>query len=308
MKIFMTGGTGFVGRYFAERFVRMDHEVTLVTRSAAGNKRLPGGIAVVEGDPAQPGPWQERAADHDVVINLAGASIFSRWTPEMRQAILESRVMTTRRIVEALAGSGKRTSLINASAVGFYGTDTGDALVDETFPSGDGFLARVAGEWEEEALNAEASGTRVVLCRLGVVLGRFGGALEKMTPAFRFGLGSTIGSGRQWFPWIHQEDLFHIVAFLMEHHELKGPVNCTAPYPVRNEELTRELAGAFNRPLIVPHVPAFLLKVLLGEFGDVFLKGQRAVPRKLLECGFHFRFPTLQEAVGDLLSPMGAAA
>jgi uncharacterized protein len=308
MKIFMTGGTGFVGGYFAGRFAQTGHEVTIVTRSAARWGRLPGGTTLVEGNPMAPGPWQDHVAGCDAVINLAGESIFNRWTPEMRQAIVDSRVLTTRRVVEALAASGGQGTLISASAVGYYGSDTGNALVDESSPGGDGFLAQVAREWEKEATGAEHFRARVVLCRLGVVLGGSGGALGKMTPPFRYGLGSTIGSGRQWFPWIHQEDLFNIMLFLLDHGEIVGPVNCTAPYPVRNEELTRELANALNRPLIAPHIPAFLVKTLLGEFGDVFLKGQRAVPRKLLEKGFHFRFPTIQEAMGDLLSRMGAAA
>lgn len=308
MKIFMTGGTGFVGGYFAERFAQTGHEVTIVTRSPAKLGRLPGGTTLVEGNPMAPGLWQDHVADCDAVINLAGESIFSRWTPETRKAILDSRVLTTRRVVEALAASGGKAALISASAVGYYGSDTGDALVDESSPGGDGFLAHVAGEWEREAAAAEHFRAPVVLCRLGVVLGESGGALGKMTPPFRYGLGSAIGSGTQWFPWIHQEDLFNIMLFLLEHQEVEGPVNCTAPYPVRNEELTRELANALNRPLVAPHIPAFLVKTLLGEFGDVFLKGQRAVPRKLLEKGFHFRFPTIQEAMGDLLSRMGAAA
>lgn len=308
MKIFMTGGTGFVGGYFAERFAQTGHDVTIVTRSAAGKKHLPAGTTIVAADPTEAGAWQDRVREHDAVINLAGASIFARWTPEARRAILESRVMTTRRIVEALEASGRTTALISASAVGYYGSGTGDALLDESSPAGRGFLARVALEWEQEAMRAALSGIRVVLCRLGVVLGKSGGALEKMTPPFRYGLGSAIGNGRQWFPWIHQEDLFSIMLFLLECDAVEGPVNCTAPYPVRNEELTRELAIALNKPLIAPHVPAFLLKALLGEFGDVFLRGQRAIPRKLRAGGFHFRFPTLQEAVGDLIGSMGAAA
>lgn len=308
MKIFMTGGTGFVGGYFTERFAQTGHEVTIVTRSAAGKRHLPAGTTVVVGDPTEAGAWQERVREHDAVINLAGASIFARWTPEARRTILESRVMTTRRIVEALDASGRKTALISASAVGYYGSETGDTVLDESSPAGRGFLARVAFEWEREAMRAALSGVRVALCRLGVVLGRKGGALEKMKPPFRYGLGSAIGSGRQWFPWIHEEDLFNIMLFLLEHNEVEGPVNCTAPYPVRNEELTREMATILNRPLIAPHVPAFLLKTLLGEFGDVFLRGQRAVPRELTVGGFHFRFPTLQEAMGDLIGSMGAAA
>jgi len=308
MKIFMTGGTGFVGAYFAERFAQTGHEVVIVTRSAATRRSFPGGTTLVEGNPMAPGRWQERVAGCDAVINLAGESIFNRWSPEMRQSILDSRVLTTRRVVEALADSGGKSTLISASAVGYYGSNTGDALVDETSPSGDGFLVRVAKEWEREATEAEHFGARVVLCRFGVVFGGGGGALVKMAPPFRYGLGSAIGDGRQWFPWIHQEDLFNIMLFLLEHGEIDGPLNCTAPYPVRNEELTRELANALNRPLIAPHIPAFLVKTLLGEFGDVFLKGQRAVPRRLMEKGFHFRFPTIQEAMGDLLSRMGAAA
>ena len=171
----------------------------------------------------------------------------------------------------------------------------------KTAQPGDGFLAEVGKVWEAEAKRAEQFGVRVVTCRFGVVLGRNGGALEKMVPAFRYWLGSPLGSGKQWFSWIHLEDILGIMSFLMENKELSGAVNATAPHPVRNKELTETLAKVLGRSLILPAVPSFVLRILLGEFGNVLLEGQRVIPRRLLDAGYRFRFATLEEALQDLI-------
>ena len=302
MKIFVTGGTGFVGSYLTGGFARLGHEVSVLTRSMGGGGRiLPRGASFVEGDPRKPGPWQQRAAEHDVIVNLAGASIFTIWTKRARRAIMDSRLLATRNVVDAIAAAPGKIQLLSTSAVGYYGSREDDALLDETSPPGDDFLAEVGRRWESEAGRAESLGARVVLCRFGIILGADGGALAKMAPAFKYCVGSPLGGGRQWFPWIHQQDLLNIMIFLLEHPHISGPVNCTAPSPVRNEEMSKILAQVLHRPLFMPSVPGFVLRTILGEFGDVLLKGQRAVPSRLLDEGFRFQFPTFKEALVDLL-------
>ena len=301
MKIFMTGGTGFVGSYLTKMFTENGHEVTVLTRSARKGGELSSGVFFLEGDPKQTGVWQEKVAEHDAVINLAGTSIFTVWTAKNRQKILESRVQTTRSIVDALAkASAKDITLISASAVGYYGGRTDDKVLDEESPPGDDFLTEVSLKWEAEAQKAEDLGARVVITRFGIVLGKDGGALSKMLPPFKKCLGSPLGSGKQWFSWIHEQDLAAIMLFLLDNKVITGPVNCTAPEPVTNKELTKTLSNVLGCPAFMPSVPGFVLKALLGEFGDVVLKGQRVVPKKLLQEGFKFQFPTLREALLDL--------
>jgi uncharacterized protein len=301
MRIFVTGGTGFIGKYLGRRFSESGHEIIILTRSADRVGQSLPWASIVEGDPKKPGPWQEEAAASDAVVNLAGTSIFTLWTDSARKSILDSRILTTRNLVDALGSSGKGKILFNASAVGYYGSRLDDAVLDEGSPPGNEFMSEICVKWEEEAQKAAHSGVRVALCRFGVVLGREGGALAKMTPVFRFFLGSAIGSGRQWFPWIHQEDLFGIFSFVLENHAISGPINCVAPNPVRNGEFAKILARTLGRPVILPAVPAFVLRTVLGEFGNVVLKGQRVVPKRLLNGGFSFRFPTLNQALEDLL-------
>lgn len=301
MKIFITGGTGFVGKYLSKRLSQSGHQTWVLTRSAKrAAEQLPW-AEIIEGDPKKTGPWQVKAAESEAIINLAGTSIFTIWTDAARKSILNSRVLSTRNAVDAFASGAGGKVFLSASAVGYYGSRLDDTVLEESSPPGNEFMSDVCMKWEQEALRAEKSGARVVVCRFGVVLGREGGALAKIVPAFRFFLGGRIGSGRQWFPWIHEEDLFRIFAFALEKPELDGPVNSVAPNPVKNEEFVRTLAQTVRRPVISPPVPAVLLRAALGEFADVLLKGQRAVPKKLLETGFSFQFPTLAHALADLL-------
>jgi uncharacterized protein (TIGR01777 family) len=301
MRVFLTGGSGFVGSFLMSLLVENGHEVTVLSRSQA--KEQPAdtkGLRRLHGDPAEPGPWQEALADHGAVVNLAGQSIFRRWTPKQKERIRDSRILTTRNVAEALRrGGGRGKTLLSASGAGFYGF-RGDEPVGEDGEPGHDFLARLSADWEREALAAGEQGVRVALCRFGIVLGRRGGALDKMVPAFRMGLGSPLGTGKQWFPWIHERDLAEILLFLLERSDLTGPVNCTAPSPVTNREFTKALAAALGRPAFLPPVPEFALRWVMGEFGDVLLQGQRALPVKLMDSGFSFRFPTIREALADL--------
>ncbi len=301
MKIFITGGTGFVGSNLTKIFARAGHAVGILSRPGESRPPLPGGAAYVDGDPTREGAWQEAAACYDVFVNLAGASIFSRWTPARKKAILESRILTTRNLVDALGRAGKRDiSLLSTSAVGFYGFH-GDEEIAEEAPAGSDFLAGVAAQWEAEALRARSHGVRVVICRFGIVLGRNGGALGQLVPLFRFRLGSRLGNGRQWFSWVHEADLAGIFLFLVNRKDLSGPFNCAAPSPVRNSDLTAALARALGISIFLPPAPAFMMRLVLGEFADILLKGQRVVPQRLLRAGFSFRFPAIDAALTDLV-------
>jgi uncharacterized protein len=302
MNIFMTGGTGFLGTSLASAFSRHNHAVTILSRSASKPERLPPQVSLIQGNPVERGAWQEQAAAHDVIVNLAGASIFHRWTAEHKRAMRQSRIDTTRHLVEALTEPTKKTRLLlSASAVGYYGFH-GDEELDESNPPGGDFLAGLTRDWEAAATAAEQYAVRVVTCRFGIVLGEGGGAFEKMLPAFKMGLGSPLGSGRQWFSWIHRQDLIRIFLFLLDRDDVTGPVNCTAPQPVTNKELTAAMGEVLHRPIFLPRAPSFLLKAALGDLGSVVLEGQRVLPRKLQAAGFAFEYPEIRKALADLVA------
>jgi uncharacterized protein (TIGR01777 family) len=300
MKVFITGGTGFLGAALTERLLGQGHSVTILSRSSR-NRTLRLGLAYTVGDPTLKGPWQQEVARHDVVINLAGSSIFRTWDDKNKEAIRNSRILTTRHLVEAIGPAGKNITLLSGSAVGYYGSRDDDEL-DENASPGNDFLAQVVLDWEAVARRAEEFGTRVVLCRIGVILGRDGGALSKMLAVFKWGFGSPLGSGKQWFSWISLQDLVNIFLYLMENRNISGPVNCTSPHPVTNREMTHALGQALHRPTFLPPVPSFLIRGVLGEFGDVFVKGQKVIPRKLLEEGFVFQYPEIKDAFAQLLN------
>jgi uncharacterized protein (TIGR01777 family) len=302
MKLFITGGTGFVGTTLTQRLAQEGNEVTVLTRSLKSQSAGHRGISYVEGDPTRKGPWQKKVAEQDVVINLAGASIFRRWSDAAKKLIRDSRIQTTQNVVEALsARKGKETHLLSTSAVGFYGFHE-DEVLDEKSPSGEGFLSDLSKEWESAALKAKDYGARVSLMRFGIVMGRSGGALQQMIPAFKWWMGSPLGSGNQWFSWIHEQDLVNIFLYLIKEGKISDAVNCTAPNPVTNRELTRVLGEVLGKPTFMPSVPGFVMSLILGEFGSVLLKGQRVVPKKLLDAGFRFSFPDLRSALKNLLS------
>jgi uncharacterized protein (TIGR01777 family) len=296
MKIFITGGTGFVGRRLAPALSHAGHEITILTRFG---KDGPGGASLLTGDPTKEGDWQAEVQGHDVIINLAGASIFSRWTSETKRLIRESRLLTTRNLVAAL-GEGRGKHFFSTSAVGYYGFH-GDEILTEDSPPGDDFLARLGRDWEEEARGAEKKGYRLVITRFGIILGEEGGALGQMVPLFKKYLGGPLGSGRQWFSWIHLEDLTRAFLFLLKNPEITGPVNCTSPHPVRNEDLAAAIGKVLGKPSSF-RAPGFLLKMALGEFGSVLLEGQRVIPEKLHKSGFQFLYPEMEGALQQILT------
>ena len=295
----MTGGTGFVGTQLTSRFVQDGNEVTILTRSPKGPEKGAAGISYLLGDPTQKGPWQEAIKNHDAIINLAGASIFSKWTDEHKKAIRESRVSTTQNIVEGIPSHPERKiTLLSTSAVGYYGFHGDEELFEES-PPGNDFLAQIAVEWEGEALKALEKGARVIIARFGIVMGEKGGALSQMIPLFKKYIGGPIGSGKQWFSWIHIKDLAEAFAFLLKHPEISGPVNVCSPNPVRNKDLAKALGKALHKPSFMP-APGFMIKLVLGEFGSVILEGQRVIPKKLLENGFVFQYADIHQALQNI--------
>lgn len=301
MKILAFGATGFVGAHLVPHLRERGHETTVAARSA---KACFGpGVNVVRADPTSPGPWQDLIAQHDAVINLTGSPVATRWNEAAKKSILETRIMSTRNIVDALAGTAGKT-LLCANAIGYYG-DGGDRLLTEDSPRGTGFLADVTAAWQAEALRAEGFGHRVVMPRISVVLGN-GGALAKMFLPFSLGLGGRLGSGKQWFPWIHIQDLVRVMSFLLETPRASGPYNACSPDPVTNARFTAALARALKRPAILP-VPAPALRLIMGEAAEMLLTGQRCVPAALGALGFTFAHPDLDKALADVIPALKTA-
>lgn len=294
MKILVTGASGFVGSHLCRFLLDANHQVIGLARSERSNRISHPNYRFIPADTTRSGPWQERLAEVDAVVNLAGRSIFGRWNEGIKTEIRESRIMTTRNVVQGLP-QGRATVLISASGVGYYGS-RGDEVLTEDSRAGDDFLARLSVDWEGEALAARQKGARVVLMRLGVVLDRGGGAMAQMLPAFKAFVGGPIGDGRQWFCWIHLHDLAAAVLFLIESRELDGPVNLCAPYPVPNRTLAAAIGKALKRPAFM-RTPAFMIRMALGEFAGVLLGSHRAVPEKLLRHHFSFRYPEIETAL-----------
>ncbi|MEW6221159.1 MAG: TIGR01777 family oxidoreductase [Thermodesulfobacteriota bacterium] len=301
MEIFLAGGTGFIGQALARHLAAAGHQLTALVRHPDKARLLPAGTRIVAGTPLRAGPWVADLNRADAVVNLTGRSIFARWSEPVKAEIRASRLQSTRSLVQAIdPGRGARMVLVNASAVGYYGVAPAGVCREDS-PPGDDFLARVCVEWEAAAREAAAKGVRVLLARFGVVLGRDGGALAAMRPAFRLGLGGRLGSGDQPFAWIHLSDLTAAIAFMLATPALAGPVNLVAPQEVTNRQLTVTLARLLGRPAALP-VPAAILRLALGELGGLLLGGGRVRPGALIEHGFLFRFPELEGALADLVA------
>lgn len=293
MKILVFGATGFVGGRLVPHLAARGHEVTVATRSAAV---FPGEVLTILADPMKPGVWSGAVENSDAVVNLAGAPITLRWNRANRKEILESRATGTRNIVEAMR-RGPAKTLLCAGATGYYGHG-GDLVLTEASPRGQGFLSDVTAAWQDEAMRAETFGHRVVIPRMGVVLGH-GGMLARLRPFFSLGLGGRLGSGRQWFPWIHIQDLIRVIAFLLENPKAQGVFNTCAPAPVTNAEFTRTLSRILRRPALLP-VPASILRLFMGEQADLLLNSQRCIPTHLESMHFQFTFPELRPALENL--------
>jgi uncharacterized protein len=306
MKIAVTGATGFVGKRLVERLQAEGHHVLVLTRKPDQAKQVfPAAsfpnIKIVGYSPLESGDWQQSLTGCDGVVNLAGAPIAeSRWTPERKQEILESRTIGTQKIVEAIAKANpKPTVLVNSSAIGYYGTSETQTF-DETHSPGNDFLAQVCQAWEAEATKVKESGTRLVILRTGIVLG-MGGALAKLLLPFRMFAGGPLGSGRQWFSWIHRDDLVNLILRALVQPDMEGVFNATAPNPVRMSELCQTLGQLMNRPSWLP-VPDFALEMLLGDAAQVVLQGQQVLPKRTQASGFEYQYPTVKQALAEILS------
>lgn len=293
----VTGGTGFVGQYLLPK---LDHTI-LTTRNVERAKNTVG----KNGD--QFVKWSDGLTlDPDLkvdsVVNLMGESIAEgRWTDAKKKRIRTSRIDATNSLVEQILKLKQRpTVIVSASAVGIYG-DPGEVIVDENYPAADSFLADVCADWEAAALQLQDHGVRVVLLRIGIVLGRDGGAMEKLLPLFKLGLGGNLGNGKQWVPWIHVEDLASMIAWAIENDSVSGPVNATAPNPVRNSEMTQSIAKSVSRFAILP-APKFALRLALGEFANSLFSSQRVVPQAALDHGFQFQHETIDAALNEIVS------
>ena len=315
MRVFVTGGTGLVGRRLIRALRKRGDDVVVLSRRSNAWEHVGPDCTIVQGDPTGAGPWQDRVGECDAVVNLAGAGIFDkRWTPEYRQTIRDSRVKSTTNVVDAMRKSGGPGKvLVNASAIGYYGP-RGDEELDESSPPGNDFMAKVCQEWESAAREAEAAGVRVAMIRTGIVHDPAGGALKPLLVPFKLGVGGPIGMalnpkdwGKHYWSWIHYADLTGILLLALDHRDAAGPINGTAPNPVTNKEFAKAFGKALGRPAFSP-TPAIALRLLLGGVAEVITTGQRVLPRKALALGYQFKFPTIDAALTDLCRKKPLAA
>jgi len=303
VNVFLTGATGLIGRHLTRALVARGDTVTALSRGAGGAAKLPAGASLVVGDPSRPGPWLDALAKADACIHLAGDPIVEgRWTDEKKRRIRDSRVLSTALIAETLAKGGPKV-LLSGSAVGWYG-DRGDEVLDEASSVGTGFLPEVCKAWEDAAAPAAAR-ARTVLLRTGIVLSPEGGALPPLVLPFKLFAGGPLGSGQHWQPWIHLDDMVRLVLFALDDARVSGPLDCAGPEPVRNRDLARALGKVLGRPSFMP-APALAIRAALGEAAVVVLASQRVVPKKALDLGFRFEYPTVEAALRALLGKRAA--
>lgn len=303
MRVIVAGGTGFIGRALCRDLLLAGHEVAVLTRDASrAMGRVPQGAGVAQWSPEQPEGLPEVLSDADAVVNLSGESIAAgRWTPAFKQRLIDSRVNSTRTLVQAIRLANPRPKvLVNASAVGIYG-DRGEEELTESSPPGTGFPAELAVRWEQAAEEARDTGVRVVKLRIGIVLGEGGGALEKMLLPFRFFVGGPFGSGRQWFPWVHLDDVTGLTLHALQDERVDGALNVVAPGTVRLGAFCQSLGKVLKRPSWLP-VPGFALRLVAGELGETMLWSQKVVPQVALQTGYTFRYPEVEEALRAVLA------
>lgn len=307
MRVLITGGTGLIGRALSANLAADGHEVIVLSRSPERAAGLPQGVHAKRWDARTAEGWGRLADGAGAIVNLAGASLAgegffpTRWTDQRRRIIRESRIHAGRAVVEAVAQAGQKPRVVvQSSAVGYYGFHK-DEVLDENAAPGDDWAARfTAEEWELSTVPVEEMGVRRVVARSGVVLSTEGGAFPRLLLPFRFFAGGPMGSGKQWYSWIHLLDEARALRFLIDTEEASGAFNLTAPEPTTNGQLARLMGKMMGRPAFFP-VPGFALRLAFGEVADVVLKGQRAAPRRLLDLGFEFHFPTAETALADLL-------
>ncbi|KAB2880223.1 TIGR01777 family protein [bacterium] len=301
MKIVLAGATGFIGQKLIDKLLADEHKIVILTRNPNKARNTFGSsVNAIKWDAHSTGDWCNAINGSGAVINLAGESLAaSRWNESQKQLLRDSRINATRVIVQAIEGSSDRPSvLVNASAVGYYG-DVPDDTVTEKYPASNDFLGILSKQWEDEAHQADRLGVRVVCLRIGIVLGGGGGALEKMILPFKFFIGGPLGSGKQWFPWIHRDDVIDSIRFVLMNEKITGAVNLTAPSPVTMNDFCKTLGRVMGRPSIM-RVPGFVLKLAVGEFAQFLLAGQKAVPDKLLKNKYQFLYSDLEKALRNI--------
>ncbi len=295
MKITITGGSGFIGSKLSELFLSLGHEV-LVLDIVPPNKNLER-IDFIKVNLLKESVPQG-ALECDAIVHLAGVNIFSRWTENYKKLILESRTKTASALIRAVKNSHHKPKVfVSASAVGYYG-EGGEKELDESSGSGNDFLAFVCKQWEETAKAAEDAGMRWVSLRTGIVIGKGGGVLSKLIPVFKMFLGGPIGSGKQWFSWVHLDDIINIYKTAVFDERLTGPINAVSPYPVYNRDFAKAVGKALHRPALIP-APKFALKIVLGELANAVLVSQRVIPKKLSEINFTYSYPKIKEALEE---------
>jgi uncharacterized protein (TIGR01777 family) len=306
MKIAITGATGFVGSRLVERLQAEGHTVLVLTRSPEQARRVfPAqafpAVDIVGYTPTMLGNWQQALAGCNGVVNLAGTPIADqRWTPERKQMIVDSRQGTTQTLVAAIANMSPRPAvLVSASAIGYYGTSE-TAAFEETSPPGQDFLAEVCQGWEAAAQKVNELGVRLVIPRIGIVVGN-GGAIAKFLTPFRLFIGGPLGTGNQWFSWIHLDDLVSLIILALNRSDISGVINATSPNPVRMMELCKTLGSLLQRPSWLP-VPAFALELLLGDAAKLVLEGQQVLPKRVQSFGFQYAYPTIAAALSQVLN------
>lgn len=303
MKVIVSGGSGLIGRVLVADLAADGHQATVLSRNPERLGDLPAGVSAAAWDASSADQLTPIVTGADAVVHLAGEGIADgRWSSERKRRIRDSRVDSSAAVAAAIAAAEPRPGiLLQASAVGFYGSRGAEELTEESLP-GEDYLAGICRQWEEASAEVETLGVRRAVLRTGVVLAREGGALAKMLLPFRLFAGGPVGSGRQYMPWIHLADEVGAIRFLLEEPSARGPFNLTAPEPLTNRQFGRVLGRVLRRPSFLP-VPAFVLKLALGEMSKIVLEGQRALPRRLEEAGYRFRFPGLEAALRDLLLP-----
>ncbi|MCY4581846.1 MAG: TIGR01777 family oxidoreductase [Chloroflexi bacterium] len=303
MRVLLTGATGFVGRALVHALMeRGDQRVALTRDPTRARMALPGLMQTYAWDPLEGLPPAEALEDVDAVVNLMGESVAGRWTDEKRRAILETRETGTRNLVLGMQMAARTAPaprvLVNASAGGYYG-HRGEEELTEDAPPGEGFLAGVCVQWEAAASRASVAGARVVMLRTGLVAGRDGGFLPPLSRLTRSGLSGPVGSGRQWWPWVHLDDMVGLILHALDNDDVQGPVNVCAPAPARQWEVARALGRVLRRPALMP-APAFALRLTLGGFASELLNSRRVVPAAALASGYAFRHPDLRAALRDI--------
>jgi len=301
MKILVTGGTGFVGRPLVRKLVENNHEVVLLSRNPeAAKSALALPLTVFKWDPEASTPPKEAYQGIEGIVHLAGESIAAgRWTEKQKKKILDSRTLSTRNLLKGAVEAGvKPKVLVMASAIGIYG-DRGNDSLSESSPQGIGFLADVCRAWEKESQYPGLESVRKVNLRIGIVLGKDGGALQKLLPLFKLGGGGPVGNGKQWMSWIHRSDLVEMILYSLTHDNVSGAVNAVAPNPSTNAEFSKALGKAVNRPAFMP-APAIALKLAMGEMSELVLASQKVEAKKILDSGFVFTYPKIQVALDEI--------